>query len=83
MIVGVAIKGLPVHMQPMVTPGHTNAGAQIHESFLRETMFFTNSQKFSPSKVSRYTVGILCMGLYHCLYIEHNWLRDYDNICLW
>ena len=28
----------------------------IRESFLHENVFFTNSRKFSPSKVSRYTV---------------------------
>ena len=29
----------------------------IHESFLRKYHFFTNLQKFSPSKVSHYTVA--------------------------
>jgi hypothetical protein len=46
------------HAQSMVTPGHTHAGAQIHESFLREILFFTDSRKFSPSKIFRYIYGM-------------------------
>jgi hypothetical protein len=52
MIVGVAMACLCA----CSVYGHTHAGARIHESFLREILFFTNSQKFSPSKISRYTV---------------------------
>ena len=40
---------------------------QIHESFLREILLFTDPRKFSPSKVSRYTV---CCILYSTKQIE-------------
>ena len=33
----------------------------IHRSFLREIVFFSNSRKFSPSKVSRYTVVMMSL----------------------
>ena len=39
----------------------------ICESFLREITFFTNSQKFSPSKVSHYTV---CITYTHSLLLH-------------
>ena len=41
----------------------------IHESFLRENLFFTNPRKFSPSKVSRYNYnGILLKVMIYNLY---------------
>ena len=36
----------------------------FRESFLREIVFFTNSRKFSPSKVSCYMVSHTCHGGY-------------------
>ena len=44
----------------------------ICESFLCKKRIFTNLQKFSPSKVSRYTVffdSLSCMCNHHCLWL--------------
>ena len=42
--------------KPTATPTHNYWLLAIHESFLREFIVSHDSRKFSPSKVSRYTV---------------------------
>ena len=44
----------------------------IHKSFLHEKFFFTNMQKFSPTKVSHYTVSWWRQEIMGCTQPTHS-----------